>query len=330
MILTMSFAKVGVMARPLRIEYPGAYYHVTSRGNERKAIFRDDRDREKFLELVKRAVEEFNVRVHGYVLMSNHYHLLVETPKGGLNRALRYLNGVYTQAFNRRHRRVGHLFQGRYKAIVVEKESYLLELSRYVHLNPWRVKKTEDPFHYAWSSLRSYMGKEAPPKWLTMSEVLSYFGSNGRRRYREFVRDGMDTGVKTPWEEVRGQAVLGTEAFIEEVAERHFPDERKRVGEETGIREVVGVKPEVVIKAVTSHYGIKSEAIRSRAQESTEPRYVASYLMRRYGLMGLREIGQRVGLHYSAVGNAIKQIREKPTASQAKSLRELEAKFKNQ
>src|SRR5262249_29218504 len=106
------------MTRPLRIEYTGAHYHVTSRGNERKAIFRDDTDREKFLELTGRAVEQFGIRVHAYVLMSNHYHLLIETPRGGLNRALRYLNGVYTQVFNRRHKRVGHLFQGRYKAIL--------------------------------------------------------------------------------------------------------------------------------------------------------------------------------------------------------------------
>ena len=124
------------------MEYPGAYYHVSTRGNERKAIFRDDRDREKLLELLARAVKYFHLRLHGYVLMSNHYHLLVETPRGGLSRALRYLNGVYTQAFNRRHRRVGHLFQGRYKAILVEKDAYLLELSRYIHLNPWRVKRS--------------------------------------------------------------------------------------------------------------------------------------------------------------------------------------------
>ena len=130
------------MARPLRIEYSGAYYHVTSRGNERKAIFRDDRDRERLLELLARAVKDFHLRLHGYVLMTNHYHLLVETPRGGLSRALRYLNGVYTQAFNRRHRRVGHLFQGRYKAILVDKDAYLLELSRYIHLNPWRVKRS--------------------------------------------------------------------------------------------------------------------------------------------------------------------------------------------
>ena len=132
------------MARPLRIEYSGAYYHVTSRGNERKAIFRDDRDRERLLELLARAVKDFHLRLHGYVLMSNHYHLLVETPRGGLSRALRYLNGVYTQAFNRRHRRVGHLFQGRYKAILVDKDAYLLELSRYIHLNPLRVELVKD------------------------------------------------------------------------------------------------------------------------------------------------------------------------------------------
>src|SRR5918995_620648 len=175
------------MARPLRIEYTGAYYHVTSRGNERKAIFRDDHDREKFLALLGRSAEEFYLRVHGYVLMDNHYHLLLETERGGLNRALRYLNGVYTQYFNRRHNRVGHLFQGRYKAILVEKESYLLELSRYIHLNPWRVKGSMDPMKYPWSSLGSYVGARAVPSWLTVKDVLSPFGSKGKRGYREFV-----------------------------------------------------------------------------------------------------------------------------------------------
>src|ERR1700693_1663537 len=159
------------MARPLRIEYRGAYYHVTSRGNERKAIFRDDADREKFIELVGRAVQDFALRLHGYVLMANHYHLLVETPGGGLSRALRYINGVYTQTFNRRHRRAGHLFQGRYKAIVVDKESYLLELSRYIHLNPWRVKRSQDPFRYRWSSLRAYVSGRPAARWLTVREV---------------------------------------------------------------------------------------------------------------------------------------------------------------
>src|SRR6266511_4267743 len=179
------------MARPLRIEYPGAYYHITSRGNERKAIFRDDEDRVKFLELLGRAVEEFYIRLHGYVLMSNHYHILLETPNGNLNRALRYINGVYTQAFNRRHKRVGHLFQGRYKAILVDKDSYLLELSRYIHLNPWRVKRSMDTIKYPWCSLRSYFGARAAPAWLIVRDVMSQLGSKGKRGYRQFVVDGI-------------------------------------------------------------------------------------------------------------------------------------------
>lgn len=179
------------MARPLRIEYPGAYYHVTSRGNKRKAIFRDETDQEKFLDLLGRAVTDFQLRLHGYVLMSNHYHLLVETPKGGLNRAMRDLNGVYTQAFNHRHRRVGHLFQGRYKAILVDKDSYSVELSRYLHLNPWRVKPSQDPFKYRWSSLKAYVGEAAAPRWLTVEEVLDEFGSRGKGGYRAFVREKM-------------------------------------------------------------------------------------------------------------------------------------------
>src|SRR6266571_8366879 len=169
------------MARPLRIEYEGAHYHVTSRGNERKAIFRDDTDREKFLELIGRAVEQFDIRVHAYVLMDNHYHLLIETPKAGLNRALRYLNGVYTQAFNRRHKRVGHLFQGRYKAILVEKDSYLLELSRYIHLNPvrimpWKGRAGREQLRYLeryrWSSIGGYWGTGRKESWVSYDEVL--------------------------------------------------------------------------------------------------------------------------------------------------------------
>ena len=318
------------MARPLRIEYSGAYYHLTSRGNERKAIFRDDQDREKFLGLLERAVEEFHLRLHCYALMNNHYHLLLETPKGGLNRALRYLNGVYTQSFNRRHHRVGHLLQGRYKAILVDKESYLLELSRYVHLNPWRLKNSQDPFRYRWSSLSAYVGRATPPNWLTVSEVLSNFGSTGKTRYKEFITDGMRRGIKTPWDDVKGQAVIGSKDFVEEVATKHLAGRQQERGEETGLREVVGIRPEVVLSEVARYFGIKNEEIQRREQRYTDARYVATLLLRRCCLMSLREIGEKVGLHYSAVGNAIRQVRDRPTAAQATSLRELEVKFKNQ
>jgi len=194
------------MARPLRIEYEGAHYHVTSRGNERKPVFRDDTDREKFLELIGRAVEQFGIRVHAYVLMDNHYHLLIETPSGGLN-----------QAFNRRHKRVGHLFQGRYKAILVEKDSYLLELSRYIHLNPWCVNRDTDPIKYRWSTLGPYVGTRAAPSWLTVREVMSQLGNKDKRGYRQFVVEGIKEGIRTPWDQMRGQAVMGTEKFVEGV-----------------------------------------------------------------------------------------------------------------
>jgi putative transposase len=151
------------MARPLRIDYADAYYHVTCRGNERREIFRGDQDRRAFLERVQRSLEIYGVRLHCYVLMSNHFHLVVQTPKANLSEFMRHLNVSYTGYYNRRHQRVGHLFQGRFKAVVVEADSYLLELSRYVHLNPVRVGAVkrkdlrEQLAHlrgYRWSSLR--------------------------------------------------------------------------------------------------------------------------------------------------------------------------------
>jgi hypothetical protein len=261
--------------------------------------------------------------------MDNHYHLLIETPRAGLNRALRYLNGVYTQAFNRRHKRVGHLFQGRYKAILVEKDSYLLELSRYIHVNPWRVRRSMDPIKYPWSSLGSYVGARAAPSWLTVRDVMSQFGSKGKRGYREFVAEGIKEGIRTPWNEVRGQAVIGSEEFVEEMMNRHGGERGKKT-EVARRQELVGIKPETIMAAVGKYYGIKPEKMKERGLRYTEPRYVASYLMRRYGLLGLREIGERVGLHFSAVGNAVQQVADNPTRTIAQSLRELEWKFKNQ
>ena len=227
-------------------------------------------------------------------------------------------------------KRVGHLFQGRYKAILVDKESYLLELSRYVHLNPWRLSKSPDPLGYRWSSLGAYVGRVRSPKWLTVTEVLSYFGSKGQRGFKEFITDGMNKGIKTPWDDVKGQVVIGSEDFVEGVATKHLGGRQQERGEESGLREVVGIRPEVVLSEVARYFGIKSEEIRRREQRYTDARYVASVLLRRYCLESLREIGHKVGLHYSAVGNAIHQVRDRPTAAQANSLRELEGKFKNQ
>ncbi|MFA5370978.1 MAG: transposase [Sideroxydans sp.] len=206
------------MARSLRLEFPGAIYHVTSRGNARNPIFMDDEDRILFQTCLGEAVTRFRWRCHAYCLMDNHYHLLIETPEGNLSAGMRQLNGLYTQRFNRRHERVGHLFQGRFKAIVVDRDSYLLELCRYIVLNPIRAGMVEKLEHYMWSSYRATMGLSGSPAWLETDWVLSQFGGERAKacsRYAEFVAQGK--GLPSPWSAVKGQVLLGTENFVEQM-----------------------------------------------------------------------------------------------------------------
>ena len=203
------------MARPLRIEYDGALYHVTSRGNERKAIFRDDTDRELFLATVSQVTERFHWLCHAYCLMNNHYHLVIETPDGNLSKGMRQLNGVYTQAFNRRHHRVGHLFQGRFKGILVQKESHFLEVCRYVVLNPLRAKAVKHPREWAWSSYRATGGLTAAPQCLTVEEIFSHFGQRrglAQEKYRSYVTERVNGTI---WENLEAQSLLGLEGFAD-------------------------------------------------------------------------------------------------------------------
>lgn len=202
------------MARPVRPEFPGAVYHLTSRGNDRQKIFLSEADRELFLEILNRVVLRYGWICHAYCLMPNHYHLLVETPRANLSIGMLQLNGLFTQTFNRRHHRLGHLFQGRFKAILVEKESYLLELCRYIVLNPLRVKSRIDPASWKWSSYRATAGLAQKPQFLSTDWVLGQFGrspSIAQKKYREFVREGRES---RPWDELRGQIYLGSEKFI--------------------------------------------------------------------------------------------------------------------
>ena len=209
------------MARPLRIEYPGALYHLTSRGNAQEDIFREDADREAFLAVLAAVVERFGWRLYAYCLIDNHYALLAETPKANLSKGMRQLNGVYTQRFNRRHGRVGPVFQGRFKAIVVDKQAYLLELSRYVVLNPVRARRVRNPARYRWSSYRASAGLENVPAFLDAPTLLAHFAHSlpaARRRYVAFVEAGIRT--PSPWESLQGQVLLGEPAFLRKVAPR--------------------------------------------------------------------------------------------------------------
>lgn len=203
------------MTRPLRLEFPGALYHVTSRGDRKGEIYLDDSDRHEWLRMLATACTRFNFVIHAYCQMTNHYHLVVETIDGDLSRGLRQLNGGYSQLFNRRHRRVGHVFQGRYKAILVQKESYLLELARYVVLNPVRAGIVLAPQDWPWSSHRYFMRRTDKPDWLETDWLLRHFGPDLPRAsaaYAAFVAAG--AGMLSPLREVKHQLVLGDKEFI--------------------------------------------------------------------------------------------------------------------
>jgi REP element-mobilizing transposase RayT len=204
------------MTRPLRLEFAGALYHVTSRGDHGETIYRDDADRLAWLEILALVCKRFNFVIHAYCQMTNHYHAVVETVEGNLSQGMRQLNGLYTQHFNRRHRLSGHLFQGRYKAILVQKQSYLLVLSRYVVLNPLRAHLVLSPEEWVWSSHRYLMGMGDRPEWLDAEWLLGQFGSTpslAMKRYHRFVMDGV--GLDSPLKQVCHQLMLGDESFVE-------------------------------------------------------------------------------------------------------------------
>ncbi len=217
------------MARPLRLEYPGASWHVTSRGNRRQDIYLDDDDRRAFIGRLAEAVAWTRWRVHAWVLMTNHYHLIVETPEPNLARGMQRLNGSYARAFNRRHGKVGHLLQGRYKSILVEREAHLLQLTRYVVLNPVRAGMVLEVREHEWSSYAETAGLRPPSSWLEIDWTLSHFGSRrgcASRRFRDFVRSGCCVRY-SPWEETRGGIYLGGASFragIEKRLERREAD----------------------------------------------------------------------------------------------------------
>jgi len=279
------------MSRPLRIEYPGAIYHITSRGNARQPIFEDDKDRELFLELLGSIVSRYKWLCHTYCLMDNHYHLLIETVNGNLSQGMRQLNGIYTQRFNRRHGRIGHVFQGRFKSILVDREGYLLELCRYVVLNPVRAGMVKSLEKYKWSSYQTTTGIVKSPVFLTTDWVLSQFGrvrKQTQEKYREFVRDGI--GKKGPWEELKGQILLGDEEFI--ISHESYLKEAKQLREvprEQRFLDRPGL--EELFRAVDG----KSKKVRDRMIQE-------SHLGYGYTLV---EIGKAVGLHYTTISRIV-------------------------
>ena len=274
------------MSRPLRLEFAGALYHITSRGNARNLTFLQEDDFELFLQILGDVCQRYNWIVHAYCLMSNHYHLLVETPDGNLSKGMRQLNGVFTQSMNRKHRRVGHLFQGRYKAILVDKGAYLLELCRYIVLNPVRAKMVNSPDEWLWSSWHCMLAKVTSPAWLSTDALLVQFANNrldAIQCYIEFVMSGVG---KTVWDDLQHQIFLGDDNFVEKhqlLLDGHSGD-----------------LSEIPLKQ-RSAWALSLEEYNAQARGKHEA-IVNAYLSGGYTQ---KKIGDYFGLHYSQISRII-------------------------
>jgi len=304
----------------LRIQFAGAYYHVACRGNERRPIFRDDVDRRTFLERLERSLDSYGVRLSCYVLMRNHYHLLIETPKPNLSEFMMHFNGSYTMAFNRRHRRSGHLYRGRYHAVVVERDAYLLEASRYLHLNPVRVRGVARKSareqravlsKHRWSSYGGYVSLRRREPFVEYSEVLGFFGGDsarGRRSYAAFVREGIEQGCPNPFAEVVGQLMLGGEEFVERIKARFLSGEEER-RERPSLRAITeGRDPGRVLGVVSEVLGMGLDRLITRGRYTVE-RGLAMEAVYRYCGLPQRKVGELFGgVDYSTVSVARKEF----------------------
>ena len=304
------------MARALRIQYPGALYHITNRGNGRSTIFKDDVDRKAFLEILSQSIHTYNIILHSFVLMNNHWHFLAQTPLGNLGEFMRHFNITYTSHFNRRHERVGNLYQGRYKSFLVEKESYLSQVSRYIHLNPVKVTATKEMetkeqlqylWDYKWSSLPAYIALSERHDFVEYDLVLAEHGGDtptGRSSYQKQIIEDLAGGL-TIKEEIVGQSVLGSESFVSWVRDSFLSGAADREKPAVGkIHQYLSM--EAVVAIVEKAAGIE------RALQSTGiSRQIVMTALYQYAGFNNREIGNLFGVDYSTVSQGRKRLRDK-------------------
>jgi len=293
------------MSRPLRIEYPGAYYHVMNRGARRQAIYTHNEHRQLFLELLREIQEMFRVETHAYCLMDNHYHLLCRTPKANLGRAMRHLNGVYTQRYNRSEKTDGPLYRGRYKAILIDADSYLLNVSRYIHLNPLEARIVKKAENYPWSSYAAYIGKAPAPQWLMQTETMAMIGQRNRQqRYQAFVEAGIDSDTAGFYNKKKLAPIFGREAFINRQMKKVARDKEKP----DSLRPAIEVTLDDVVAAITQVFQLHPDALlqtpRGRGQENLA-RSAALYVARKTAGQSLTAIATYFGLsHYGSVSGS--------------------------
>jgi len=277
------------MARPLRIELAGGLYHVTSRGDRREDIYFTDDDRREWLRLLGQVNKRFNWRCHAWCQMANHYHVVVETPEGNLSQGMRQLNGVYTQWINRSYDRVGHVFQGRYKAVLVEKDSYLLELARYVVLNPVRAGMVRDVSRWPWSSYQEMIGGRPTPEWLQTDWLLAQFASRRDRAISKYVAF-VQAGIKQEciWTELKGQIYLGGEKFVERM-QRLAADQAE-----------IGEIPRAQRRPLAKPLGHYQKSIKGRDAAVATAYATGDYTM--------QEIADHFGIHYATVSRIVQKF----------------------
>ncbi len=312
------------MARPLRIQYQNAYYHTTCRGNAREIIFLDDQDRKTFLTLLESSSLTYGVEVFCYVLMNNHFHLVLKTPRGNLSEFMRHFNISYTSFFNRRQARVGHLYQGRYKAFLIEADRYLLEVSRYVHLNPIRTQEKEKikPKErlsllksYPWSTFSGYFRNDKRESFINYREVLSYLGGDtpsSRRKYITFVLEGLKREIANPIDTSRGHSILGSDSFVEGLKDRFLAqDAISREQPELRRLKSLSLSPEEVIESILHLTGRSSREVVAKSARGSE-RAIALELLYRYCELSQDEIGEIMGgVNYTAVSLARKRLKNR-------------------
>ena len=276
------------MARPLRIEFAGALYHVTARGNARADIYLDTADRRQFMQLLRNTLDRYDWSCHAYCLMDNHYHLLLETNTASLSKGMKFLNGTYTQYFNRRHQRVGHVFQGRFKAILVQKDSHLLELTRYIVLNPVRAQMVHNPEDWPWSSYRAMLGHTDNDACLSRAWVLASFAATeslAQQRYRDFVNAGR--GQASPWQQLKNQIFLGDENFVNAMQDKLRPGQ--------SLRDIPKRQKQAAIRPLSFF---------AEQYPSRDAGMAQAY---RSGHYTLTQVGEHFGVSYATVSRAVKR-----------------------
>jgi REP element-mobilizing transposase RayT len=300
------------MARPLRVEYPGALYHIFSRGNEKGRIFGDRQDYLSFESLLERLCPRFRSVIHGYVLMPNHYHLIVETKEPNLSSTIHWLNTTHSIRFNRRHERVGHVFQGRFKSILVEKGEYLLHLSRYIHLNPQRKRIIKDLGSYPWSSFKGFLNEKDEKEWVCYDWILSQFDEDvnqAREKYTAFVAEGLSKDIPNPFKEVQKGFILGSQAFIDQISSRMDCVPHHEIPYTRNFKKIWAI--EDIIALVADYFQVDSKILLKSNSKRNLPRRIAIHLARYRGGLDNKSIGQVFNIGYSAVSESIKSLREK-------------------